>query len=148
MAINQINVNRKAGLTFAAGLRSILRADPDIIMVGEIRDAETARIAIESALTGHMVLSTLHTNDAPGTITRLAKMGIESVPDRVGARLRRRPAPRPQAVHALQAAHAALPGGAQRGRASASAPTSRPTSRSAARAATTPATGAGSASSR
>ncbi|MET0750214.1 MAG: ATPase, T2SS/T4P/T4SS family [Solirubrobacterales bacterium] len=76
--INQLNVNRKAGLTFAAGLRSILRADPDIIMVGEIRDAETARIAIESALTGHMVLSTLHTNDAPGTITRLQKMGIES----------------------------------------------------------------------
>ena len=76
--INQINVNRKAGLTFAAGLRSMLRADPDIIMVGEIRDAETARIAIESALTGHMVLSTLHTNNAPGTITRLQKMGIES----------------------------------------------------------------------
>jgi type IV pilus assembly protein PilB len=76
--VNQIGVNRKAGLTFAAGLRSILRADPDIIMVGEIRDAETARIAIESALTGHMVLSTLHTNDAPGTITRLAKMGIET----------------------------------------------------------------------
>ena len=75
--VNQINVNRKAGLTFAAGLRSILRADPDIIMVGEIRDAETARIAIESALTGHMVLSTLHTNDAPGTIVRLSKMGIE-----------------------------------------------------------------------
>jgi type IV pilus assembly protein PilB len=76
--VNQINVHRKAGLTFATGLRSVLRADPDIIMVGEIRDAETARIAIESALTGHMVLSTLHTNDAPGTITRLAKMGIES----------------------------------------------------------------------
>ena len=76
--INQINANSKAGLTFATGLRSILRADPDIIMVGEIRDAETARIAIESALTGHMVLSTLHTNDAPGAITRLAKMGIES----------------------------------------------------------------------
>ncbi len=76
--IKQIGVNHKAGLTFAAGLRSILRADPDIIMVGEIRDGETARIAIESALTGHMVLSTLHTNDAPGTITRLAKMGIES----------------------------------------------------------------------
>jgi type IV pilus assembly protein PilB len=75
--INQINVNRKAGLTFATGLRSILRADPDIIMVGEIRDAETARIAIEAALTGHMVLSTLHTNDAPGAITRLSKMGIE-----------------------------------------------------------------------
>jgi type IV pilus assembly protein PilB len=76
--VNQINVNAKTGLSFAAGLRSILRADPDIIMVGEIRDSETARIAIESALTGHMVLSTLHTNDAPGTITRLAKMGIES----------------------------------------------------------------------
>jgi len=76
--INQINVNQKAGLSFASGLRSILRADPDVIMVGEIRDAETARIAIEAALTGHMVLSTLHTNDAPGTITRLSKMGIES----------------------------------------------------------------------
>jgi type IV pilus assembly protein PilB len=76
--INQINVNAKAGLTFANGLRSILRSDPDIIMVGEIRDAETARIAIEAALTGHMVLSTLHTNNAPGAIVRLAKMGIES----------------------------------------------------------------------
>jgi type IV pilus assembly protein PilB len=76
--INQINVNPKAGLTFAAGLRSILRADPDVLMVGEIRDADTARIAIEAALTGHLVLSTLHTNDAPGTITRLQKMGIES----------------------------------------------------------------------
>jgi type IV pilus assembly protein PilB len=76
--INQINVNPKAGLDFATGLRSILRADPDVIMVGEIRDADTARIAIEAALTGHLVLSTLHTNDAPGTITRLQKMGIES----------------------------------------------------------------------
>ena len=76
--VNQINVNPKAGLSFASGLRSMLRADPDVIMVGEIRDAETARIAIEAALTGHLVLSTLHTNDAPGTITRLAKMGIES----------------------------------------------------------------------
>jgi type IV pilus assembly protein PilB len=76
--INQINVNRKAGLDFATGLRSILRADPDIVMVGEIRDGETARIAIEAALTGHMMLTTLHTNDAPGAITRLSKMGIES----------------------------------------------------------------------
>jgi len=76
--INQMGVNRKAGLDFATGLRSMLRADPDIIMVGEIRDGETARIAIEAALTGHMVLTTLHTNDAPGAITRLAKMGIES----------------------------------------------------------------------
>jgi type IV pilus assembly protein PilB len=76
--INQINVNRPAGLDFATGLRSILRADPDIVMVGEIRDGETARIAIEAALTGHMMLSTLHTNDAPGAITRLTKMGIEA----------------------------------------------------------------------
>ena len=75
--INQINVNRKAGLDFATGLRSMLRADPDIVMVGEIRDGETARIAIEAALTGHMMLTTLHTNDAPGAITRLTKMGIE-----------------------------------------------------------------------
>ncbi len=76
--INQLNVNRKAGLTFATGLRSILRADPDVIMVGEIRDAETARISIEAALTGHMVLTTLHTNDAPGAVARLGEMGIES----------------------------------------------------------------------
>jgi type IV pilus assembly protein PilB len=76
--INQINVNRKAGLDFATGLRSILRADPDIVMVGEIRDGETARIAIEAALTGHMMLTTLHTNDAPGAINRLTKMGIEA----------------------------------------------------------------------
>jgi type IV pilus assembly protein PilB len=75
--INQINVNRKAGLDFATGLRSILRADPDIVMVGEIRDGETARIAIEAALTGHMMLTTLHTNDAPGAVIRLTKMGIE-----------------------------------------------------------------------
>ncbi len=76
--INQMNVNRKAGLDFARGLRSILRADPDIVMVGEIRDAETARIAIEAALTGHMMLTTLHTNDAPGAIARLNEMGIET----------------------------------------------------------------------
>jgi len=76
--INQINVNRKAGLDFATGLRSMLRADPDIVMVGEIRDGETARISIEAALTGHMMLTTLHTNDAPGAITRLTKMGIEA----------------------------------------------------------------------
>ena len=70
-------MNLKAGLTFASGLRAMLRADPDVIMVGEIRDGETAKIAIESALTGHLVLSTLHTNDAPSAITRLTEMGIE-----------------------------------------------------------------------
>lgn len=75
--INQVQVNSRAGLTFATGLRSILRNDPDIIMIGEIRDQETARIAVESALTGHLVLSTLHTNDAAGAITRLGDMGIE-----------------------------------------------------------------------
>lgn len=75
--INQIQANPKAGLTFAAGLRSILRLDPDIVMVGEIRDPETAKIAVEASLTGHLVLSTLHTNDAPGALTRLTEMGIE-----------------------------------------------------------------------
>jgi type IV pilus assembly protein PilB len=75
--ITQVQVNPKAGLTFASGLRSMMRADPDIIMVGEIRDRETAQIAVEAALTGHLVLSTLHTNDAPGAITRLIEMGIE-----------------------------------------------------------------------
>ncbi len=75
--INQIQVNPKAGLTFSSALRSILRTSPDIIMVGEIRDLETAQIAVESALTGHLVFSTLHTNDAPGAITRLTEMGIE-----------------------------------------------------------------------
>jgi type IV pilus assembly protein PilB len=75
--INQIPVNYKTGLTFAKGLRSILRQDPDVIMVGEIRDAETAKIAIQAALTGHLVFSTIHTNDAASAITRLVEMGIE-----------------------------------------------------------------------
>jgi type IV pilus assembly protein PilB len=75
--ITQVQVNNKAGLTFSSGLRSMMRADPDIIMVGEIRDRETAQIAIEAALTGHLVLSTLHTNDAPGAVTRLIEMGVE-----------------------------------------------------------------------
>ena len=75
--VNQVQINVKAGLTFAAALRSILRSDPDVVMVGEIRDSETAKISIEAALTGHFVLSTLHTNDAPGAITRLNEMGVE-----------------------------------------------------------------------
>lgn len=74
---NQVQVNEKAGLTFAGSLRSLLRQDPDIIMIGEIRDQETARIAVQAALTGHLVLSTLHTNDAPGSISRLVNIGIE-----------------------------------------------------------------------
>jgi type IV pilus assembly protein PilB len=75
--VKQMQVNAKAGVTFGSGLRSMMRADPDIIMVGEIRDAETAQIAVEAALTGHLVLSTLHTNDAPSSIARLIDMGVE-----------------------------------------------------------------------
>src|SRR5437667_1796516 len=75
--VNQVQINQRAGLTFAAALRSILRSDPDVVMVGEIRDPETAKISIEAALTGHFVLSTLHTNDAPGALTRLNEMGVE-----------------------------------------------------------------------
>ncbi|MET0989313.1 MAG: ATPase, T2SS/T4P/T4SS family, partial [Glaciihabitans sp.] len=75
--VNQVQVNPKAGLTFASALRSILRSDPDVVLLGEIRDFETAQIAIEAALTGHLVLSTLHTNDAPSAVTRLTEMGIE-----------------------------------------------------------------------
>ena len=75
--INQVQLNTKAGLTFASGLRSVLRQDPDIVMIGEIRDSETAEIAIRAAITGHLVLSTLHTNDSPSTVARLVDMGIE-----------------------------------------------------------------------
>ena len=81
--VNQVQINTRAGLTFATALRSILRSDPDVVMVGEIRDGETAKISIEAALTGHLVLSTLHTNDAPGALTRLQEMGVE--PFLVGA---------------------------------------------------------------
>ena len=75
--INQVQVNNKADMTFANALRSILRQDPDIIMIGEIRDAETAEIAVKASITGHLVVSTLHTNSASSTITRLEDMGIE-----------------------------------------------------------------------
>src|SRR5436853_5356905 len=74
--VNQVNVNPKVGLTFAAAMRAFLRQDPDIVMVGEIRDLETAEIAIKAAQTGHLVLSTLHTNDAPQTVTRLLNIGL------------------------------------------------------------------------
>jgi type IV pilus assembly protein PilB len=75
--VNQVQINVRAGLTFSAVLRSILRSDPDVVMVGEVRDVETAKISIEAALTGHFVLSSLHTNDAPGALTRLTEMGVE-----------------------------------------------------------------------
>ncbi len=77
VGINQVQVNVKAEMTFAAALRSILRQDPDIIMIGEIRDGETAQIAVQAAITGHLVVSTLHTNSAASTVTRLIDMGIE-----------------------------------------------------------------------
>lgn len=97
--VNQVQINTKAGVTFAAGLRSILRQDPNIILVGEIRDQETAGIALEAAQTGHLLLSTLHTNDAPGTISRLLDLGIEpfliasAVIGILAQRLVRRPCP-------------------------------------------------------
>ena len=75
--VNQVQVNTKTGMTFAASLRSILRQDPDVIMIGEIRDTETAEIAVRAAITGHLVLSTIHTNDAPSSVLRLVDMGIE-----------------------------------------------------------------------
>ena len=75
--LNQVQINPRAGLTFASGLRSILRSDPDVVMIGEIRDQETAKISVEAALTGHLVLATLHTNDAPGALSRLTDMGVE-----------------------------------------------------------------------
>ena len=75
--VNQIQVNEKSGLTFARGLRSILRHDPDVVLIGEIRDTETAQIAVQASLTGHLVFSTLHTNDAPGAVTRLVDMKVE-----------------------------------------------------------------------
>ena len=103
--VNQIQVNVDAGLTFAAGLRSILRQDPDVVMVGEIRDAETANLAVQAALTGHLVFSTLHTNSAAGILPRLLDMGIEpyllasTLNTVIGQRLVRRVAPKHEAVH-------------------------------------------------
>jgi general secretion pathway protein E len=121
--VGQIEVNPKVGLTFASGLRSILRQDPNVILVGEIRDLETAEIAIQASLTGHLVFSTLHTNDAPSAITRLVDMGVE--PFLVGSSL--------VAVLAQRLVRVIAP--------------SAPSAPRAARAATTPATGAASASS-
>ncbi len=101
---NQVQVNEGAGLTFATALRSILRCDPDTVLIGEIRDRETATIAVEAALTGHLVLSTLHTNDAPGTPSRLLEMGVEPFLVTSALELRGGPAPGPPAVRPVQAA--------------------------------------------
>ena len=148
---NQIQVNPKAGLTFATALRSILRSDPDVVMVGEIRDTETAKMAIEAALTGHFVLSTLHTNDAPSALTRLNEMGVEPFLTGSAVTAVARPAPRAQALHPLlRDVHPDARGDA-RARASRRSRSRRPTAssstaRRAARAAARPATRAGSAS--
>ena len=148
--VNQVQINPRAGLTFATALRSILRSDPDVVMVGEIRDGETAKISIEAALTGHLVLSTLHTNDAPGRAHAPERDGRRAVPHRLRRLGRARPAPRAQALHALlRDVHADVDEliearvspevAAARGRHGAS------TASAAARAATRPATRAGSA---
>ena len=108
--INQVQVHADVGLTFAAGLRSILRQDPDIVMVGEIRDTETASIAVQAALTGHLVLSTLHTNDAAGAIIAADPHGRRAVPaGLLSVHHDPGPAPVPAAVPGLQAGAATSP---------------------------------------
>ncbi len=101
--VNQIQVNEKSGLTFARGLRSILRHDPDVILIGEIRDQETAQIAVQASLTGHLVFSTLHTNDAPGAVTRLVDMGVEPYLVASSLEVGTGPAARARAVRTVQA---------------------------------------------
>ena len=139
-------MNEKAGLTFASALRSILRQDPDVVLVGEIRDQETAQIALQASLTGHLVLSTLHTNDAPNAVTRLVDMGMEAYKIAVGAARRGGPAAHAPALPACRelateplprAARPVHPGG-----------NAAVQARWAARSAPRPATAAGSASSR
>ena len=98
--INQVQIKETIGLTFAAALRAFLRQDPNIILVGEIRDFETAEIAVKAALTGHLVMSTLHTNDAPSTISRLMNMGIEPFLVAEFRQPHLRPAPRAARVRA------------------------------------------------
>ncbi len=119
--INQVQTNAKAGLTFASALRSILRSDPDVVLIGEIRDHETAQIAVEASLTGHLVLSTLHTNDAPELDHPAHRDGHRAVPGRVGPRLRPGPAPHPPPLRQVQGAvragaRAARAASASRGR--------------------------------
>ena len=109
--ITQVGVSEKAGLTFAAGLRSILRQDPDVILVGEVRDGETARLALQASLTGHLVLTTLHTNDAIGAVARSARHGSRAVPGRLRAVARRRAAAGAQALHPVPGAVRAQPAG-------------------------------------
>ena len=117
-------MNEKAGLTFASALRSILRQDPDVVLVGEIRDKETAQIALQASLTGHLVLSTLHTNDAPNAVTRLVDMGMEAykiapaLRGVVAQRLMRRLCQGRASSHGKRLCRSSLPGSSRRGRSS------------------------------
>ena len=113
-SVNQVQINPRAGLTFANALRSILRSDPDVVMVGEIRDGETARISIEAALTGHFVLSTLHTNDAPSALDAPERDGRRAVRHRRRRLGRSCAAARAQALPALRRGVSAVPGRAAR----------------------------------
>ena len=128
--LRQVQVQPKIGFTFAAAMRAFLRADPDVIMVGEMRDHETAATGVEASLTGHLVLSTLHTNSAPETITRLLDMEHRPVQLRRRAARRPGPAPGPHALQGLQAGLRADPGGVRRAhrelRARALGPAGRP----------------------
>ena len=108
-SINQIQINEQAGVTFAGGLRSILRQDPDVILVGEIRDVETARIAVQSALTGHFVLSSLHATDAAVGAAPVPRHGHRAVPRRLVGHRRRRPAPRAPHLRPLPASRTSRP---------------------------------------
>ena len=110
--LTQVAVNPRVSLTFAAGLRTLLRFDPDVIMVGEVRDAETASIAVRSALTGHLVLSSIHTNDAPSALTRITDMGVEAVRHVLGADRLGGPAAGAQALSGVQEAAGVLAGAA------------------------------------
>ena len=103
-AFNQMQVQHNIDLTFAAGVRALMRQDPDIIMIGEIRDLETAEMAIQAALTGHLVLSTLHTNDAPSAISRLLELGVPHYLIKATRARRHGPAPGAHLVPALQGA--------------------------------------------
>ncbi len=120
--LSQVAVNPRVALTFAAGLRTILRFDPDVVMVGEVRDPETASIAVRAALTGHLVLSSIHTNDAPSALTRITDMGVESYVTSSALLGCGRATPRAQAVPEVQATRQGIR------RAAAAQPGSRPTS--------------------
>ena len=123
--ITQVEVNVRAGLTFASGLRTMLRSDPDVVLIGEVRDEETARIAIQAAMTGHLVLTTLHTHNAASSIAQASRHGRRPVADRDLDQLHRRAAARAQALRPLPRGVRPDPGGEDRRRAQRRAPGGR-----------------------